>query len=96
MDKGRHRDAGTLVVCCTEAVGLLGRDTEENRYVVISRRAERLFFQISSGKVQSENRPDVSTSIFFRMIAQSTLAATMLIAVMFFTTWLKKKVKMQL
>ncbi|EYC41843.1 hypothetical protein Y032_0553g3354 [Ancylostoma ceylanicum] len=35
VDKGRERGAGTLVVCCTEAVGLLGRDAEENRYAVI-------------------------------------------------------------
>ncbi|EYC05320.1 hypothetical protein Y032_0082g1516 [Ancylostoma ceylanicum] len=33
---GRDRGAGTLVVCCTETTGLLGRDAEENRYVVIS------------------------------------------------------------
>ncbi|EYC09318.1 hypothetical protein Y032_0061g3277 [Ancylostoma ceylanicum] len=31
------RDAGALAVCCTAAAGLLGRDTEENRYIVISR-----------------------------------------------------------
>ncbi|EYC08376.1 hypothetical protein Y032_0066g3732 [Ancylostoma ceylanicum] len=29
--------AGTLVVCCIEETGLLGRDTEGNRYAVISR-----------------------------------------------------------
>ncbi|EYC42177.1 hypothetical protein Y032_0540g3155 [Ancylostoma ceylanicum] len=37
VDKGRDRGASTLVACCTEVAGLLGRDTEENRYVVISR-----------------------------------------------------------
>ncbi|EYC21868.1 hypothetical protein Y032_0018g3574 [Ancylostoma ceylanicum] len=37
VDKGRDRDAGTLVVCCTERVSLLSRDTEGSRYVVISR-----------------------------------------------------------
>ncbi|EYC03045.1 hypothetical protein Y032_0096g2914 [Ancylostoma ceylanicum] len=35
-DKGQDRGAGTLVVCCTEAADLLGRDAGKNRYVVIA------------------------------------------------------------
>ncbi|EYC43227.1 hypothetical protein Y032_0499g2557 [Ancylostoma ceylanicum] len=31
---GRDRGTGTLVVFCTEAMSLLGRDTEENRVVI--------------------------------------------------------------
>ncbi|EYC27650.1 hypothetical protein Y032_0008g106 [Ancylostoma ceylanicum] len=41
VDKGRDQGAGALVVCCTEAAGMLGRNTEESRYVVISRCVER-------------------------------------------------------
>ncbi|EYB87104.1 hypothetical protein Y032_0268g787 [Ancylostoma ceylanicum] len=31
------RGAATLVVCCTEAAGLLGRDTKDSRHVMICR-----------------------------------------------------------
>ncbi|EYB99445.1 hypothetical protein Y032_0122g1053 [Ancylostoma ceylanicum] len=34
VDKGGNHGAGTLVVCCTEAAGLLGRDAEQNRAAV--------------------------------------------------------------
>ncbi|EYC33125.1 hypothetical protein Y032_0002g617 [Ancylostoma ceylanicum] len=34
IDKRRDPGAGPLVVCCTEAASLLGRDTEENRAAV--------------------------------------------------------------
>ncbi|EYB91646.1 hypothetical protein Y032_0203g1810 [Ancylostoma ceylanicum] len=37
VKKGRDRGAGTLVVCFTEAAGLLGTDTKENRHVVVPR-----------------------------------------------------------
>ncbi|EYB94107.1 hypothetical protein Y032_0175g494 [Ancylostoma ceylanicum] len=37
LDKGRDRGAGTLIVCCTGAADMLGKDTEENQRVLISR-----------------------------------------------------------
>ncbi|EYB99080.1 hypothetical protein Y032_0125g1277 [Ancylostoma ceylanicum] len=46
VDRERDPGADTLAVCCTEAAGLLGRDTEGNRYVVISRCIRRCSGQL--------------------------------------------------
>ncbi|EYC01353.1 hypothetical protein Y032_0108g55 [Ancylostoma ceylanicum] len=37
VNKGRDSGASTLVLCFTKAAALLGRDTEENQHVLISR-----------------------------------------------------------
>ncbi|EYC18716.1 hypothetical protein Y032_0026g1326 [Ancylostoma ceylanicum] len=44
--RDRDRDADTLVVCCAEAVGLLSRDTKENRAAVPSLVYDRLEFTV--------------------------------------------------
>ncbi|EYC27556.1 hypothetical protein Y032_0009g793 [Ancylostoma ceylanicum] len=55
----RNRDAGTLVVCCTKAAAVLGRDTEENRPLVIN-----LFICLSSiTSVAMPNPNDLVTSL---------------------------------
>ncbi|EYB81809.1 hypothetical protein Y032_0373g168 [Ancylostoma ceylanicum] len=46
VDKGLDRGAGTLVVCCTEEAGPLGRDTGENRALVLALVYYRLKFTV--------------------------------------------------
>ncbi|EYB99388.1 hypothetical protein Y032_0123g1178 [Ancylostoma ceylanicum] len=46
VDKSWDRGAGALVVWCTEAAGLLGRDTEENRAAVPALVYDRMEFTV--------------------------------------------------
>ncbi|EYC20523.1 hypothetical protein Y032_0021g258 [Ancylostoma ceylanicum] len=48
VDKSQDRRADTLIVCCTEAAGLLGRDTEENRSAVPALVYNRMEFTVTT------------------------------------------------
>ncbi|EYB94215.1 hypothetical protein Y032_0174g462 [Ancylostoma ceylanicum] len=54
----RDRGADTLVVCCTEAPALLGRDTEENRAAVPALAYDRLEFT-SIASVSAKPAPPI-------------------------------------
>ncbi|EYC13580.1 hypothetical protein Y032_0043g795 [Ancylostoma ceylanicum] len=72
VDKGRDRGAGTLVVCCTGAADLLGRDTEENRVAAPGLVYDRLEFtgifalirQILQGDLSQQEMHDISELVY--------------------------------